>query len=293
MAWLQLTLDSNKGNAEQLLELLEQFGALSVSLSQLSEEAVFHDGIVDDAMLCEQTCVTALLHEDTDLDTLLVCLRDRIGVKNIFNHDIELIKDKDWVNEYKQELGPKIFGENLCICPSWCTPPGDAEHTIILDPGLTFGTGTHDTTSMCLEWLASQDLLGKCMIDYGCGSGILALSALHLGAKKVYAVDIDPQALEATSVNAEINGLSGDIIIGHVEELELPVVDVVIANVLLKPLQELAPTIANLVKAGGNIVLSGILATQAEECLAAYKSWFNMQPPKFQQEWTLLQGLRT
>ena len=113
MAWLQLTLDSNKGNAEQLSELLEQFGTLSVSLSQLSEKAVFHDGIVDEAMHWEQTRVTALLHEDTDLDTLLVCLRDRIGVKNIFNHDIELIKDKDWVNEYKQGLGPKIFGENL------------------------------------------------------------------------------------------------------------------------------------------------------------------------------------
>jgi len=169
--------------------------------------------------LWNRTRVSALLHEDIDLDTLLVCLNNRVGAGNILKHRIDLLQDKDWVNAYQQGQGPKIFGERLFIYPSWCTPPDDTKYHIILDPGLAFGTGSHDTTAMCLDWLAGHDINCKLVIDYGCGSGILALAALCLGAQHAFAIDIDPQALQATRANAELNHLLARITITHPDEL--------------------------------------------------------------------------
>lgn len=292
MPWLQLTLESNRESAEQLSELLEKFNAVSVSLCAVSEEAIFEQDMNDDPVLWDRTRTTALLHEDTDLDILLVCLRDRVGAENIPYHHIDLVRDKDWVNEYKCGLAPQIYAEKFCVCPSWCELPDNIKHYIILDPGLAFGTGTHITTSMCLEWLAVNDVAGKCVIDYGCGSGILALAALSLGAEVAYAIDIDPQALQAASSNAERNRFSEKIIISHPDEVKLPAADFLLANILLDPLCELAPTCADSVKSGGRIVLSGILAFQAAECLETYETWFIMEEPVYRQEWSLLQGKR-
>ena len=292
MAWLQLTFESNRESANTLSELLEQFGAVSVSLSASSNELLFGQGSSKSEDLWEQTRVTALLHEDTDLDTLIVVARNRVGADQIRQHQIELIEDKDWVSEYQQTHGPRIFGDQLCICPGWCTPPDHIPNILMLDPGLAFGTGTHDTTGMCLDWLVDHDVCGKQVIDYGCGSGVLALAALKLGAAHAWAVDIDAQALEATRVNADRNQLSDQITIMHPDAIELPVVDMLLANVLLNPLKILATKFAGLVSADGVVVISGILATQAEECLAAYQSWFNMQTPVFRREWALLEGTR-
>jgi len=292
MAWLQLTFESNRESANTLSELLEQFGAVSVSLSASSNELLFGQGSSKSEDLWEQTRVTALLHEDTDLDTLIVVARNRVGADQIRQHQIELIEDRDWVSEYQQTHGPRIFGDQLCICPGWCTPPDHIPNILMLDPGLAFGTGTHDTTGMCLDWLVDHDVCGKQVIDYGCGSGILALAALKLGAAHAWAVDIDAQALEATRANADRNQLSDQITIMHPDAIELPVVDMLLANVLLNPLKILATKFAGLVSADGVVVISGILATQAEECLAAYQSWFNMQTPVFRREWALLEGTR-
>jgi len=292
MAWLQLTFESNRESANTLSELLEQFGAVSVSLSASSNELLFGQGSSKSEDLWEQTRVTALLHEDTDLDTLIVVARNRVGADQIRQHQIELIEDRDWVSEYQQTHGPRIFGDQLCICPGWCTPPDHIPNILMLDPGLAFGTGTHDTTGMCLDWLVDHDVCGKQVIDYGCGSGVLALAALKLGAAHAWAVDIDAQALEATRANADRNQLSDQITIMHPDAIELPVVDMLLANVLLNPLKILATKFAGLVSADGVVVISGILATQAEECLAAYQSWFNMQTPVFRREWALLEGTR-
>ncbi len=292
MVWLQLTLESTRENAEQLSELLEKYGAISVSLSALSDEPMFGQGMVGEVLLWDRTRVSALLHEDIDLDTLLVCLNKRVGAGNILKHHIDLLQDQEWVNTYQQGQGPKIFGERLFIFPSWCTPPDDTKYHIILDPGLAFGTGSHDTTAMCLDWLAGHDINCKRVIDYGCGSGILALAALRLGAQHAFATDIDPQALQATRVNAERNHLLARITIAHPDEVTLPAVNVLLANVLLSPLKELAPIFSGLVLPGGDIVLSGLLGTQAEECLAAYQSWFNMEKPVYRREWTLLHGVK-
>jgi ribosomal protein L11 methyltransferase len=293
MAWLQLTFECNRESAKTLAELLEQFGAASVSLSAVSNEMLFGQCEPVSEELWERTRVTALLDDDSDLDTLLVVVRDRIGADHIKQHHIELIEDKDWVGEYQHTHGPKIFGDRFCICPGWCTPPENIPNVLMLDPGLAFGTGTHETTAMCLDWLIEHDIKNKQVIDYGCGSGILALAALKLGAAHAWAVDIDPQALDAAKANVERNQLSDRITIMHPDEGLLPASDVLLANVLLNPLKDLATKFAGLVSPGGNVVLSGILSTQAEECLAAYQSWFNMQTPVYQREWALLEGTRT
>ena len=292
MSWLQLTLESDLESAEQLSELLEKFDAVSVSLSAVSDEKIFGQAIEKDPLLWQQTRVVALLHEDTDLDTLLVCLRNCVGTDRIGRHEISRLEDRDWVSEYRLGHGVKIFADRLCVCPSWCELPRDDIATIILDPGLAFCTGTHETTAACLEWIAQNDLKGKSVIDYGCGSGILALAAVKLGAGKVYAVDIDPQALQASEENAKRNEISDQIVIAHPDDIQLPVVDVLLANVLLNPLQGLAYRFADLVRPSGDLVLSGLLSTQAEECLEAYQSWFNMDQPVFKQEWSLLHGTR-
>ena len=299
MSWLQLELETHQAQAEELSELLEQFGAVSVSLSASSDEPVFDrvdQGLADqhreDKQLWEKTRVTALLHPDSDLDITLVCLRDRIGAENIFHHKIELIKDKDWVGEFKATHQPLVFSERVCICPSWCEPPDNNLPTIILDPGLAFGTGTHPTTSLCIEWLAEHDVSDKLVIDYGCGSGILAMVAASLGAKQVYAVDIDEQALQAARENIDLNNLTEKIIVRHVDDVSLPVADVLVANILMNPLKDLIQAFAALTKPGGEIILSGLLHVQAEECLDAYGTCFNMNKPVFNQEWTRLHGIK-
>ena len=292
MAWLQLTFASNRESAQTLSELLEQFGAVSVSLSAISNELLVSQNNSESEELWEQTRVTALLHADADLDTLIAVARNRVGAGQIRQHRIELIEDRDWVSEYQQTHIPRIIKDQLCICPSWCTPPDYIPNLLLLDPGLAFGTGTHDTTSLCLDWLVDHDVSGKQVVDYGCGSGILALAALKLGAAHAWAVDIDAQALEATRVNADRNQLSDQVTIMHPDEIDLPAVEVVLANILLVPLMDLAAKFAGLTKANGTVVVSGILSTQVEECLAVYQSWFNMQTTVFSREWALLEGAR-
>jgi ribosomal protein L11 methyltransferase len=295
MSWLQLELETNQAKAEELSELLEQFGAVSVSFTASSNEPLFDtqgQGEDDNNKLWQKTRVIALLHLDTDLDIMLVCLRDRIGADNIYQHKIELLKDKDWVGEFKAQHEPLFFSERVCISPSWCDRPENNIPTLILDPGLAFGTGAHPTTSLCIEWLAENDLGDKVVIDYGCGSGILAMVAALLGAKKVYAVDIDQQALEAARENINRNDLAEKIVVGHVDDCDLPVTDILVANILMNPLKGLVEKFSGLTKHGGNIILSGLLHVQAEECLAAYASCFNMDEPVFNSEWTRLHGIR-
>jgi ribosomal protein L11 methyltransferase len=295
MSWLQLELETHQAQAEELSELLEQFGAVSVSLTASSDEPLFDiagENNSEETKLWDKTRLIALLHPDTDLDIMLVCLRDRIGADNIFSHKIELLKDKDWVSEFKAEHQSVIFSNRVCICPSWCEPPDNNIPTIILDPGLAFGTGSHPTTSLCIEWLAENDVTEKVIIDYGCGSGILAMVAALMGAKKVYAVDIDNQALQAARENIARNNLSEKIIVDHVDEANLPVADILVANILMNPLKELIDKFSSLTKSQGDIVLSGLLHVQAEECLAAYASCFIMDEPVFNSEWARLHGIK-
>ncbi len=290
MAWLRLSLDCSKQGAEIIQDLLERFGAISVSLEAISDELIV-DHNSREQQLWEQTRVIALLDEATDLDILTGCLRNAVGNDAISNHSIKLLQDQDWVSNYHLQFGPRIFGEKLCICPGWSDPPASIKHILMMDPGLAFGTGSHPTTSLCLNWLVEQDLKDRTVIDYGCGSGVLALSALKLGAKFTWAVDIDPVAVMATRDNAVRNDLSEKIRVGLPDEDDnIPRSSLLIANVLLNPLMELAGKFSRMLIPGADIVLSGILVTQVDDCLAAYNRWFTMNQPVFSEEWGMLTG---
>ena len=292
MGWLQITLESDPEGASLLSELLEQFGAISISLSPLSPEPVFDRNSDGQQVLWDRTRVQALLDEDTNLDILLASLRNRAGTEKILQCSIGQLADRNWLAESRAQARPVVFADRLCICPGWCTPPDNCDLVLHLDPGLAFGTGTHETTGLCLEWLARNPVEGKTIIDYGCGSGILGLSSLLLGAVQAYAVDIDDQALLATRINAEKNGLLGRLSIGTPRQLMLPVADILVANILLQTILDLATEFAKHVQPGGVIVLSGILSTQVEECLAAFQSWFTMGSPAYNREWALVTGSR-
>lgn len=292
MSWLQLELETGKAEAEILSGLLEQLGAVSVSLSASSDDPVFDHLDQQQRQYWDKTRVSALLHPDTDLDILLVCLRDRIGADRIFSHHIDRVHDKDWIGEFKAQHEPVLFADRIWIVPSWCDRPDSDKPGLVLDPGLAFGTGAHPTTAMCVSWLASHDLADKVVIDYGCGSGILAMVAARLGAREVYAVDIDAQAVQAASENAKQNALEDKIHIGLPDTMKLPCADILVANILANPLKELAPDLAELTQSGGDIVLSGLLHIQADECLASYSGYFNMDTPEFDSEWACLHGVR-
>lgn len=288
---LRLTLQTDARHVEPLTELLEKFGAESVSYLPLTDEDLF-DEPSEQTHLWERTEVVALLDHETDMDILLSCVRNQIGTEHIFGHDIELLQACNWTEKYKEDFGVMVFAGALCICPTWIDPPARYRHVISMDPGLAFGTGKHPTTSLCLEWLASHGLSGTTVIDYGCGSGVLALAAARLGADRVYAIDIDPQAVTAARNNAARNRLEDKISITTATDVVLPVADILVANILLTPLLEFALKFSMLVKPGGDIVLSGILANQAEECLASYSQWFKMSEPLFLDEWAILHGVR-
>jgi len=292
MSWLRLTIDTHADQVGPLTGLLEQFNACCVSYQPVSTEQIFDNESPSSPVWWQQTSVSALLDPGIDVDILLACIRNRIGTHNIHGHSIETLRDAHWSEVHKQDFHSMQFAGRLVVSPEWEPAVPTNLPVITLAPGLAFGTGKHATTSLCLDWLATSDLIGKTVIDYGCGSGILALAAARLGAKNIYAVDIDPQALLATRQNAVKNQLLDLIQITSVVDGKPPPADILIANILFNPLLELAPVFADLVQSGGSIVLSGILMNQAQDCLVCYKQWFKMGSPVYRDEWALLHGNR-
>jgi ribosomal protein L11 methyltransferase len=290
MGWLRLTVSTDAAHVEAIAEMLERFGAASISYVPLTKEPLFDEG-EESGSLWRETGLIALLDESIDLDILLACLRNQVGAEHIRSHHVAPLQEEAWSDRHKAAHGPMVYGGRLCVCPSWCDPPAHVSAIIRLDPGLAFGTGSHPTTRLCLEWLAGAELSGARVIDYGCGSGVLGLAAAVLGAVAVQAVDKDAQALAAARANTAGNGLAGLIRVCRPEELESGA-DVLLANILLGPLLQLAERFAGLLAPGGRVVLSGLLAHQAEECLAAYQPWFKMEAPRFSNEWAVLCGSR-
>jgi ribosomal protein L11 methyltransferase len=213
------------------------------------------------------------------------------------------LADRVWEREWLKDFRPMRFGQRLWICPGGQQPPADLDLSphpssgsapciIHLDPGLAFGTGTHPTTALCLEWLDAVSLQGMRIIDYGCGSGILAIAALKLGAAEALAVDIDPQALTATIDNAQRNEVLDRLTVQSVNDMQNASCDVLLANILAEPLEKLAPTLAAMVDRQGHLVLSGLLRVQAERVAAHYAPWFDMAAPAVHDEWVRLEGVR-
>ncbi|GKX59893.1 50S ribosomal protein L11 methyltransferase [Leminorella grimontii] len=292
MPWIQLKLNTTGANAEDIGDALVESGSVSVTFQDTHDVPVF-EPLPGETRLWGDTDVIGLYDAETDMKSVVAMLEHHPLLGTGFAHKIEQLEDKDWEREWMDNFHPMRFGERLWICPSWREVPDKNAVNVMLDPGLAFGTGTHPTTSLCLQWLDGLDLAGKTVIDFGCGSGILAIAALKLGAARAIGIDIDPQAILASRDNAERNGVADRL------ELYLPKdqpddlsADVVVANILAGPLRELAPLIGKLPTAGGHLGLSGILSSQAQDVSAAYSDLFLLDPVAENAEWCRITGVR-
>lgn len=291
MPWLQLTFTSTEHNAEQFSELLAQHGAASVTLRDAADQALFEPA-VGETPLWQQMEVIGLFDASVEIENIVKQISDAIRPQPLPGWKVQPLEDKDWQREWMQHFQPMRFGDKLWIIPSWHEPPDLNAANILLDPGLAFGTGTHATTSLCLQWLDQNICGGETLIDFGCGSGVLALAAVKLGAQRVWAVDNDPQALISTQSNAKKNRVDEKLTICQPEQLKSGPVDIIIANILANPLISLAEILASKIKKDGYIVLSGILTEQAAMVSKHYSQWFNMEKATYQEDWARLQGLK-
>ncbi len=290
MPWIQIKIGTVSKKAKKISGMLSGFGAASVTYTD-TEDAPVYEPLPGETRLWENTTVTGLFEADTDPEPIIKFFRDHFH--NEITCKAEQLEDKDWVREWMNQFHPLKCGTRLWICPSWCEVPEPDAVNVMLDPGLAFGTGTHPTTFMCLNWLDSLNLENKKVIDFGCGSGILAVSALKLGAPEATGIDIDPQALTASRDNAERNGVSDKLSLYLPEDTPKGIkADVLVANILAGPLRELAPTISEMVTPGGSFALSGIIASQCAEIREIYAKWFRLDEPVFREEWCLVSGVR-
>lgn len=291
MNWLQIIFQCTREHSETLEEALLERGALSITYQDAADQPVLEPG-VGEMPLWSDIKFSALFTVDTDTAKILQQLTDSLPFP-LPQHRVEILEKKDWERAWMDHYHAMPFGKQLWICPSWQTPPDPHAINLMLDPGLAFGTGTHPTTALCLQWLDSADLQGKTVIDFGCGSGVLGIAALLLGAQSVMAIDNDPQALIATRTNAERNNCQARLSVASLEQSLVESVDIVLANILAKPLMELASCLKKRLKPGGRILLSGILTEQAETVMAAYRPDIEFLAPQVQDGWVRLEGVRT
>ncbi|HET7268031.1 MAG TPA: 50S ribosomal protein L11 methyltransferase [Oleiagrimonas sp.] len=297
MPWIELSLVVDADRQEIVESALEELGALSVTLADADadtpdERAIFEPG-VGEVPLWSRTTIEALFEADTDREQLTTALHAQLPAIKPTDMAFRTIEDQDWERVWMDRFQPMQFGQRLWVYPWNIEPPADADIAVVrLDPGLAFGTGTHPTTALCLEWLDGLDLAGKTLIDYGCGSGVLAVAALKLGVAHAVGVDNDPQALTASRDNAERNK-----VVDHLD-LHLPdacpdaAADVFVANILAGPLAELAPRFAALCKPGAPFALSGILDGQQDELLNVYGTWFEGLTVHRREDWIRIDGQR-
>lgn len=292
--WRQVSVLSDAVHAERLSESFEDAGAVSVTFEDAADQPLFEPK-PGETPVWDATRIIALFEADADLDAVHAQMLRQAGRAPLSNWREEVLADQVWERAWLEHFRPMRFGRRLWIIPSGFPEPDEAAAVPIhLDPGLAFGTGTHATTALCLEWLDDHDLGGEIVLDYGCGSGILAVAALTLGAQVAFGVDIDPQALIATRDNAEKNTVAQRLHIHSPQGLPATLqADVLLANILANPLIELAPVLAGHVRPGGWIVLSGLLQEQTESVAEAYRAYFKMEPPVFREEWVRLAGRRT
>ncbi len=290
-AWLQLTLAADDYPPQTLEDALLTAGAVAVTLSDGGDQAVLEPA-PGETPLWPQTRVTGLFPAQTDIALVRQQLAVALGPAVLDGARLSGLEDRDWVRAWLDDFRPMRFGRRLWVCPGSMTPPAPQAVNLMLDPGLAFGTGTHPTTALCLESLDGMELADQTVIDYGCGSGILAIAAALLGAAEVRATDIDPQALLACDQNAVRNGVAGRIVTSAPEQLAEEPADVLLANILAGPLIQLAERFSGLIRPSGQLVLSGILAEQGEAVQTAYQPWFEFAAPHQREDWLLLVARR-
>lgn len=291
MPWLQLILECSADDAPLYSDLLSEQGASAVTMVDSADQPLFEPAL-GTTPLWNNTRVVGLFETDVDLDAVMLELAAARAPEPLPQLRIEQLEDKDWNRAWMDTFKPMRFGERVWIVPSWHTPPDSSGVNILLDPGLAFGTGTHPTTRLCLEWLDAHPPVNAKVIDYGCGSGILAIAAALLGGESVLCIDNDPQALIATRDNAERNKVESKLVAMLPESAPEAPCDLLLANILAGPLMELAEKFSRLVVSGGQVVLSGILPEQADAVRSSYLRWFEMAAPVEHDGWIRLEGQR-
>ena len=291
MAWHQLSVITNEQTAPEVSDFFSNIGAISVTYMDAEDQPVYEPNI-GETKIWQHTQIIALFELDAEPDLIKSALINQFGESLLHSWHYEKLEDQVWERTWMEHYQPMKFAGRLWVCPTGQEQHETGTVCLTLDPGLAFGTGTHPTTSLCLEWLASHDLNGKTVIDFGCGSGILAVAAVLLGAKEVHAIDIDPQALTATQDNALKNDIQGQIHCYLPEQFCAQPADIVIANILANPLIELSDKISEQVKPTGHLVLSGILNEQAGSVIQAYQNQFSIKPPTSRDDWCRLDALK-
>ena len=294
MTWLQLRLNIVKTDVSDAEDLLLAAGAVAVTLEDNADQPLLEPG-VGETPLWNQTRLTALYPADTNIEQVRQALPDSLLQGT--NPRVDILEDKDWEREWMRHYQPMQFGQRLWVCPSWLEPPDPRAVNLLLDPGLAFGTGTHPTTAMCLQQLDGMPLKGQTVVDYGCGSGILAVAALKLGATLALGVDNDPQALAACRDNAARNSIAPENLpVALPRDVDHPVwahrAEVVVANILAGPLIDLSDTLLDFLKPGGTLLLSGLLHSQAEALCAHYADTLQLRIVGEKEGWVCLQGRR-
>ncbi len=287
----ELVLMAHESRIEDLSDALEALDALSVSVEDAdaatdAEQALFGEpGMPAPKAGWQRSRVVALFQQEAQAREAIDLLTPQDFFAGCEVIGVRPVADQDWVRLTQSQFAPVEITPSFWIVPSWHEPPAEAERVIRLDPGLAFGTGTHPTTRMCLRWIAQRDLSGQRVLDYGCGSGILAIGAAKHGAAEIVAVDIDPAAVESTQINAANNHVS---LLTGLPEAATGLFQVVLANILATPLKVLAPLLCAHVQAGGHLVLAGILERQADELKAAYAPWLALEVSDSEDGWILM-----
>lgn len=290
MPYHQLVLELPRGELARAEDACTQLGAIAVSLADAGDEPLLEPA-PGETPLWQAVRLQVLFDHAANPDMAAATLAAVLAIEPDAIA-IQHVEDRAWEREWLKDFRPMRFGHRLWVAPAGQRPTGPAAVVLELDPGLAFGTGTHATTALCLEWLDRQVHGGEQVLDYGCGSGILALAALKLGAAWAVACDIDPQALTATRENASRNGLVAKVRVAESPDAVVGDFDLVLANILARPLIELAPRLAMLCRAGGVVALAGMLARQAAEVAEAYRPWFDIAPESEREGWSLLAGRR-
>lgn len=295
MSWLNLSVRAEADYAEALSEALLARGALSVDMLDADadtpdEQAIFGEPGEPTSAVWQHNLVNALFESDVAVADLLRDSCAQLGIAVLPEHRIETLEESDWVRLTQAQFDPIRISDRLWIVPTWHEAADPSAINIALDPGLAFGTGSHPTTRLCLRWLDDHIQGGESILDYGCGSGILAIAAMKLGAGSAIGVDVDAQAVSASRDNAIANHVQADFYLP--DGIALQHYDVVVANILTNPLRALAPLLASATRTGGRIVLSGILAEQAEDVMHIYGQWCDLVPPVIEDGWCCLSGTK-
>ena len=294
MAWVSLKIEAQGNTADLISDTLMELGALSAIIEDanadtLDEQPIFGEPGDPPPGIWQQNLVSALFDEGIDVSKIMADLQHDTKLANL-QYSTESIQEQDWVRATQSQFDPIKITDNLWIVPSWHSAPNTNAINIVLDPGLAFGTGSHPTTHLCLAWLTQTVSAQNTVLDYGCGSGILAIAAKKLGATHVVGTDIDPQAIQSSLYNAEQNHVTAEFY--NAAQYQTQVFDIVVANILSSALSVLAPALAKSCKTGGKIALSGILKEQVADVSSIYAEWFTMNAPQYMEAWVLLTGTK-